>query len=235
MDEFIKLVDALVPLELKQWVSTFEKKENRKVDMYDLYRLSPISLGSVHFAGFPPSKIEIENKENSLSNQILKKLRERYTEDEIKKQICEKLRVSNRHSTPVYVITLLYLIPDLLEKDHCIFEAMCEAIFNYNDMIWGEIVFGLLRHQTTNEEEIVDYAIKLLKSEKYKHRSMGHELLYCTDYLVKGERVTQIIDAYKQAYAYELNEKTKSPYKTMKERYTKKIAELTKRLTSRCK
>ncbi len=229
--EFVESVDLHIPIELKKFVDDFVTEEGRNPMVEEFYRLVDYNLGLVRYGGFfPISEEELRHKRESLSVQILRRLETVYGGEELKELTCSVLTDLERESIPVPVLTLVYLLTDLMEKDARIFDCLCEATTRFKDIIWNELLFGLLRRHAPEETDMVLFAVKLLKSRDYRHRDIAKGLLYCTAYLLKGGLITTVLEAYKTAYDYEFDEETKSPYPDEKDRCVKQIKELSQQL-----
>jgi hypothetical protein len=150
--------------------------------------------------------------------KVLKKLREKYSDTEINKLTCLALTELDRDKTPVYVVTIVYLLTNWLDRNQEIAKALLESISKHKDILWCDLLFGLLMHHLDGED-VAKFGVRLLRSEDYKLREIGDGLLYCSGGFAKRTLVQNILEAYQVAYKHELNENTKSPYKGAKERY----------------
>jgi len=211
--EFIDVIDKNIPDNLKQWIDYFEKKYGREPLIEEVYRLAPFNLGFVHYGGPPLSEKEIKHKKESISAQIHKKLKTIYGNEEALRLTCFALTDLNRNKTPMYVLTIVYLLAEQLEKNSRVFEALCKATFRFKEIDYNELLYGILKSHAPTGADIVNFCCKLLRSRDHTSRFIGDSVLYCAMWAVdKYELAHEVLDAYETAYKYELDEKTKSPY-----------------------
>jgi len=219
-EEFIRVIDKNIPDNLKQWIDNFEKEYGREPMIEEVYRLAPFNLGFVHYGGPPLSEKETKQKEKSISAQIHNKLRTVYGAEELLRLTCSTLTKSNRNETRTYVLTIIYLLVEQLEKDPRIFEALCEATYRFKEIDYNELLYGILKSHAPTGADIVKFCCNLLRSEDHTSRFIGESVLYCAMWAVdKYGLVHEALDACITAYKFELNNETRSPYVGEKDLY----------------
>ncbi len=206
--EFIELIEQNTPKELKESEFKFQNEHNRKPRAKELK--VNVNIGYMR-DGPPLDEEELKIREESVSAQIERKLKEKFSIEEIHELICHVITSKEiRNEIPAYIILILYYLGERMERDHRIFDAMCKAMLEFADIPWDDDSASSFFKKHASSRDVVFFGIKLLKSPNYEHRMIGDLLIY-TSGGPDLDQLNLVLEAYKIAYNFELNEKTKSP------------------------
>ncbi len=206
--EFIELIEQDTPEKLKEFEFKFQEEHNRKPLAKELR--ANVNIGYMR-DGPPLNEGELKIREESVSAQTEKRLKEKFSNEEIHELICQVITSKEiRNEIPAYVILILYYLSERMEKDHRIFDAICKSILEFADIPWDDDSASSFFKKHACSRDVVFFGIKLLKSINYEHRMIGDLLIY-TSGGPDFDQLNLVLEAYKTAYNFELDEKTKSP------------------------
>jgi|WetSurMetagenome_2_1015567.scaffolds.fasta_scaffold293262_2 hypothetical protein len=196
---FIKIVDINVPKDIIERVIE-RTKDNPTAEEF---------LKELKWSGF--------NFE-----EFNKRLLKEFTQEELSDVLSEIINLGSNYSLPV--LSLAIATTYNLDRNIKLFEALSHNALTRGDIVWGDPLFEYLKKHGTSEQ-IFNLGIKCVQSEKPIIRVVGDQILYYFSARVKdydrfkgidakeklNEAYNRKLSAYRKAYQYELNDKTRDP------------------------